>query len=1498
MPLVLVALVWFLQRTDAGIAVRGMAENIDRARLLGIPVNQLSMLLWSIAGGLAALTVVLQGTQPGRELRRRRWPAAPAAGAGRGRGRRHAVDARGVRRRHAHRRRRPARGLERRAPGHHLRGAALVVIVGLLVQPKDDQPGRASRRELVVAHRRGPAPARPAGEAARRSGRQGRSSPCSCGLLVVIPLVGSPSQVNRATLAVTFALAAVSLVVLTGWGGVVSLGQVALVGVGGVVTANLIARLEHRHVRRPVLCGRGRRGRRAAHRPAGAAGLGRVPGRHHPGLRRGDAAVHPQPGQLRVAHPAVVRAPSCSGASTSTTSGGSTLLASSSWSAARARGAQPAPGRTGRAIAATRDNERSASAAGINPVETRLGAFVLSGVIAGVAGGAARRHLAGRRRNSYAGVRQPAGLLDGRHRRRRLDRRHPRRRRPHPVARLRVPAVPAPHHRRRPAGHPHGPARRPRPGHRAPARPVRSCSRAATASASSRSSRSSTRGPHRRRHPTCRPSSTGSGLTGPAPPTAHQPPARGRGSRCPTAAPGALRRRHHGRRAARSSPCSAPTAPASRRSSSRSSACCRRPPARSRSTGTTSPRCPPRRSPASASRSCPAARASSRRSPSRRTSGSSCWMLRGDSSGASGPRRTTCSRCSRSSRERWDQQAGDLSGGEQQQLSLAMAFVVKPKLLCIDELSLGLAPDDRGAAGRQGARDPRPGHDASWSSSSRSTWRCCCATGRCSSRRARCGSAATPTACSTSPTSCGPCSSGPTSRRRPPGSAAAADLPIHERSTRGVTLECHQLTKRFGGIRAVDRVDLVVPPSTIVGLIGHNGAGKTTLFDLLTGYLKADGGRVLLNGDDITDLPPYKRADRRAGPLVPGGAAVPVAHRGRRRAGALETPPGQPRAGGRRAAPARLDPLRARGGQAGRRADRAAGPGPLPRHAHRRPLHRHPTHRRAGLPARAGPGRRCCSTSRPPASPSARPRRSGPLLRDVQAETGCSIVVIEHDMALLSALCDDFVALEQGARHRQRHARRGAGRPPGDQLVPRHQRGRRGPLGRAARRRRASVEQFAVPGGPGAGVRRRPRRPVDRDADIRLGRARHAPRGVRAAGAERPPRHAGGRPGLGRPRHVAPGGLRPLRLEPDLAARRLRPLGLGRRVVAACGPRPLGLGWRVVAACRLRPLGLGWRVVAACRLRPFRLGRPVVAACRLRPQRMGRAVRRARVAARAATAASRAGTVCRRRLRATTVRAGWPVVAARRVRPRALGRFRPPLPVACGWDGRRRPRPRPVGWSTTSSLHRRLTTPGLRADPPADHGDGRHGPRRRDAGRRLAPTPATARAGADDDEWAEPDRRDGRDQPRRRPGDPGPADRRRGRDWYPPPPEPARGPTRTAGPRNRRPGAALRAGRASWLSPAPPVVAASRHQPGLEPRRPIEARTGVRAPGQSPPQRDAGLLFRLVPKARVGPRWFTAEFGTRRNTNGNAWPGVGPSADRAQWPAQPSFGSASGRPSG
>jgi branched-chain amino acid transport system ATP-binding protein len=69
------------------------------------------------------------------------------------------------------------------------------------------------------------------------------------------------------------------------------------------------------------------------------------------------------------------------------------------------------------------------------------------------------------------------------------------------------------------------------------------------------------------------------------------------------------------------------------------------------------------------------------------------------------------------------------------------------------------------------------------------------------------------------------------------------------------------LSVRFGGVRAVDEVDVVVEEGQLVGLIGPNGAGKTTFVDAITGFVRYSG-RVELDGRDLTGLPPHARARR------------------------------------------------------------------------------------------------------------------------------------------------------------------------------------------------------------------------------------------------------------------------------------------------------------------------------------------------------------------------------------------------------------------------------------------------------------------------------------------------------------------------------------------------------------------------------------------------------------------------------------------------------------
>lgn len=80
-----------------------------------------------------------------------------------------------------------------------------------------------------------------------------------------------------------------------------------------------------------------------------------------------------------------------------------------------------------------------------------------------------------------------------------------------------------------------------------------------------------------------------------------------------------------------------------------------------------------------------------------------------------------------------------------------------------------------------------------------------------------------------------------------------------------VVLQVKGLTKIFGALYAVDNVSFGIDRGDLVALIGPNGAGKTTLFNLITGFLTPEAGKVIFKGEDITNLPPHSIAHKKIG---------------------------------------------------------------------------------------------------------------------------------------------------------------------------------------------------------------------------------------------------------------------------------------------------------------------------------------------------------------------------------------------------------------------------------------------------------------------------------------------------------------------------------------------------------------------------------------------------------------------------------------------------------
>jgi branched-chain amino acid transport system ATP-binding protein len=362
-------------------------------------------------------------------------------------------------------------------------------------------------------------------------------------------------------------------------------------------------------------------------------------------------------------------------------------------------------------------------------------------------------------------------------------------------------------------------------------------------------------------------------------------------------------------------------------------------------------------------------------------------------------------------RERLGIMAGNLSGGEQQMLSLAMAFVTRPKVLCIDELSLGLAPTvvaqlcDRvreiHAAGTTVVLVEQSVNVALLLAE-RAVF---LEKGEVRFRGPTADLLERPDLLRSVFIGARPAARDATD--------GAADEPELSPGN-GIRLSCQGIVRRFGGLTALDGVDLDVAPGTAVGIIGHNGAGKTTLFDVISGFLAPDAGQVWLGDVDVTGEAPHRRAAAGLGRSFQEARLFPSLSVAETVAVALERHlPNRDTLAAALALPAstvmeaavaeRVDELLALLGLTGyrhhRTGDLSTG-----------------TRRIVELACALAQDPAVLLLDEPSAGVAQRETEAlAPLLRRVRAATGCSLVIIEHDMGLIASVCDELVALEFGS---------------------------------------------------------------------------------------------------------------------------------------------------------------------------------------------------------------------------------------------------------------------------------------------------------------------------------------------------------------------------------------------------------------------------------------------------------------------------------------------------
>jgi branched-chain amino acid transport system ATP-binding protein len=256
-------------------------------------------------------------------------------------------------------------------------------------------------------------------------------------------------------------------------------------------------------------------------------------------------------------------------------------------------------------------------------------------------------------------------------------------------------------------------------------------------------------------------------------------------------------------------------------------------------------------------------------------------------------------------RERWDVAAGDLSGGQQQMLTLGMAFIGRPRLLMIDELSLGLSPVVVGQLLTMVRMLKEQGTtiilveqsvNVALTVAERAYFmekgeiRFEGPTTELLARpdllRSVFFSQAEQAELAGEPHLAAPTVPDLPEPVVPVTTVRAADVGSgNGESGNGAeppqpVLEVRDIVKRFGGVRALDGVSFDVAPDEILGFIGPNGAGKTTLFDVISGFDRVDqSGTVRLrrNGNtyDLHDIPTHVRSWRGLGRSFQDGRLFP-----------------------------------------------------------------------------------------------------------------------------------------------------------------------------------------------------------------------------------------------------------------------------------------------------------------------------------------------------------------------------------------------------------------------------------------------------------------------------------------------------------------------------------------------------------------------------------------------------------------------------------------------